>query len=284
MKMYRMKVECKAVFAFILAVSMMTMFTIPCYAVDETARLSKMLEDGTLEKQSERVISREANYIESLSDDEYSEFISELVIGTSKEEYADLQDQLALVNVELSDRTEMVVANELELLPSNFTVSAYHTKRGAYTKYYLGFSVYANRAETRPGTVDVIAFYFDSDKCTYDGYNVVGDTVSLRSVAQKSNGCVLFNYEDASMEANTAGNYGAGAATIYVEPSVHGTWVDYSGELSHTYRITHLDEVGGSASVDFSAVKIDGHVTATVTGKSYEECWTKASANSFKPA
>lgn len=284
MKVRSVRVEWKAVVAFILAVSMMTMFTIPCYAVNETARLSKMLESGTLKQQPKMVISREANYIESMSDDEYSEFISGLVIGTTEEEYADLQDQLALVNVELSDRNTMMVANELELLPSDFTVSAYHTKRGAYTKYYLGFSIYADRAETRPGTVDVIAFYFDSDKCTYDGYNVDGDIVSLRSVAQKSNGCVLFNYEDTSMEANTAGNYGVGAVTIYVEPSVHGTWVDYSGEFSHTYRVTHLDEVGGSATVDFSAVKVDGHVTATVTGKSYEECWTKASANSFKPA
>lgn len=247
--------------------------------VSDSATLINLLQEPSLAQQSMDTIASAKTLVADMPDDECSEFIAELVNQTESSDYEQLQNNLALIGIELSDKSEAV--SPLYIRPSQFTIDVYSAKRTGVNKYYLYATVYASAAEPGPGTIDVLAFYFDSDKCEYDDYNYSGETVTLSDYHQRNSGCVLFNYEDCNMTENSFGEFGKGTAILHVIPTVSDGEVDFSAQIHHTYRTTELDTVGGTADLDFTSEKIGGHVSVSVTGANGEFVYRRENADSF---
>lgn len=231
-----------------------------------------------IEKINLDIISKEdkqalKNKIESLSDKKFDDFIVNSLENSNDK--IKLKNNLRQLGVELNLNNN----NNYTLcsVPS-YDAEIYVTsvRRGSDSYYRLISYVNLKKSEIRPGSPDIIAMYFDSNKAEYYSYNTSTNT-SLNTGINATRGTLVFNLYDNRMGTSTE------YVSVYVTPRhiSSNNWIDFGSDWTHTYRKTSVSGISPSAEITFIGGSIvGGSVGVSVNiDLSVESSWKLADTN-----
>lgn len=129
--------------------------------------------------------------------------------------------------------------------------------------------------ETRSGSEDVVAVYFDSTLATYYGTSTVGNYVNLRDSSRAGSGTVVFNFDDKLAGTNSC------SSIVYViaKSGTSGKTFKYAAKWVHTYTKT---DVSGSFTADISyggSTGVSGSIGVNVNLSPSETSWQRMEDN-----
>lgn len=189
-----------------------------------------------------------------------------------------LEDNLKLLGIEFGAQAPGIEPNKM--YPSDFEREAYHARRVGEDLYHLYFTVATEEREARPGSVDIISFYFDTRVAYYDGNYSSSRYVSLNDASYYQDGVITFNYEDANIPFNSnTGLYGYEMVGVHVRPTVDSGTLNFGATLHHTYEVLKAEEITGDVEVGYSEKMVNGHINVSVTGRNGEEVVKAAADN-----
>lgn len=210
--------------------------------------------------------------IATMNNSEFDQYAVNLVQSASNKEI--LLNNLAEVDVYI-DYKDIAPSIQRGVSVGNSTMTVYSMKRSSESFYRLFAITQLNTKETRPGSEDVVAIYFNSNLATYYGTSTVGDYTNLKDSSKRNSGTVVFNFDDKLAGTN------AGSSIVYVIPKTgtSGKTFEYAAKWVHTYTKTDISGTFNAGISYGGNSGITGSIGVEVTVSSSESTWQRTEDN-----
>lgn len=241
-----------------------------------TSQITNAIAEDKVATLTDASVATYSTVINNMDAYQFDDFMFEVI--RNADDLTTLKDNLNLLGIEFGAPAPRIEPNQM--YPSDFERDAYHARRAGEDLYHLYFTVATEKREPRPGSVDIISFYFDTRVAYYDGNYSSSRYVSLNDASYYQDGVITFNYEDANIPYDsTTGMYGYEMVGVHVRPTVDSGTLNFGATLHHTFEILKAEEITGEVEVGYSEKKFDGHLNVTVKGRNGEDVVKAAADN-----
>lgn len=183
-----------------------------------------------------RIFGQTKSEIGQMTDDEFVEFIVDVTTGYPELSYAEKQNELKKIGVDLSEEKTQQTRSATNS-NSDTTLKLYSSHRYNQSYHYLTAEVIAKKnLASNCAIEDAISIEWNPNSATY--YNTSnGQYCSGRDGSKRNKGIYVFNLYDSNLTASGKAAY----CSVMVKPkAVTGVTIDFGTKYIRTYNVTNF--------------------------------------------